>query len=124
MNDCSILLVDDFPGWRDQLRSLLKTRPEWNIIAEASNGKEAIEKATTTQPDIILLDVGLPFVNGIEAARIIRQKCPNTSVIFVNQQNDSDIKEAAIGTGAVNYILKTNVCYDLVNAISGALNHH
>ena len=66
-----ILVVDDFAAWRDQFRSLLKACPGWNIIGEAPDGQEAIEKAMQMQPDIILLDIGMPVLNGIEAAEII-----------------------------------------------------
>src|SRR5215831_13141788 len=72
-----ILLVDDFAPWRDQLRSLLEARTDWRIIGEASDGREAVEKATEMQPDIVLLDVGMPSLNGIEAAKII-QRCPKS----------------------------------------------
>lgn len=116
-----ILLVDDFAPWRDQLRSLLNTRREWSIIGEASNGVEAIEKATQVQPDIILLDVGMPSLNGIEAAKIIRHRCPNSKILFVTQDGDVDIRNAAIQAGASGYVLKANVGKELLDAITNAL---
>lgn len=116
-----ILLVDDSAPWRDQLRSLLNTRREWSIIGEASNGVEAIEKATQVQPDIILLDVGMPSLNGIEAAKIIRHRCPNSKILFVTQDGDVDIRNAAIQAGASGYVLKANVGKELLDAITNAL---
>jgi len=87
-------------AWRDQLRSLLKTRPEWHVIAEACDGQEAIEKASEMQPDIILLDVGMPSLNGIEAAKIIRQRCPRSRIVFVTQEGDVDVRSEAMRVGA------------------------
>jgi len=116
-----ILIADDFAPWRDQLRSLLKERPEWNVIAEASDGKEAIGKASQTQPDIVLLDVGMPFLNGIEAAKIIHQRCPKTKILFVTQDGDTDLKKAAMRAVAAGYVVKANAAHDLLDAIATAL---
>lgn len=106
---------------RDQLRLLLKTRPEWNVIGEASDGREAVEKATDTQPDIILLDVGMPFLNGIEAAKIIHRRCPKSKILFVTQDGDDDVRDAAMETGAAAYVLKANAGNQLLDAITAAL---
>jgi len=115
------LVADDFAPWRDQLRLLLGTRPEWRIIGEACDGQEAIEKATEMQPDIILLDVGMPLLNGIEAAKIIRQQCPKSKILFVTQDGDVDIRNAAMSVGAVDYVLKTDAANELLDAITRAL---
>jgi len=117
-----ILVADDFAPWRDQLRSFLKKRPEWNIVGEACNGQEAVEKATEMQPDIILLDVGMPSLNGIEAAKIICQRCPKSKILFVTQDGDADIRNAAIGVGATAYVLKANAGTELLDAIATALH--
>lgn len=117
-----ILLVDDFAPWRDQLRSLLNTRSDWNIVGEASDGQEAIEKATEMQPDIILLDVGMPTLNGIEAAKVIRQRCPKSRILFVTQDGDDDIRNAAMRVGAAAYVLKSRAGNELLDAIATALD--
>jgi len=124
MRQVRILVVDDVAAWRRQIRSLLKTHPEWTLIAEASDGKEAVERATELQPDIILLDVGMPVLNGIEAAKIIRERCPNSRILFVTQDGDRDIRDEAMRAGALGYVLKTNAAHELVNVISSALNHN
>jgi DNA-binding NarL/FixJ family response regulator len=116
------LIADDFAPWRDQLRLLLGTRPEWRIIGEACDGQEAIEKAAEMQPDIILLDVGMPLLNGIEAAQIIRQRCPKSKILFVTQDGDVDIRNAAMRVGAVGYVLKANAANELLDAITSALH--
>ena len=116
-----ILLVDDFAPWREQLRSLLNTRSDWNIIGEASDGQEAIEKATEMQPDIILLDVAMPILNGIEAAKVIQQRCSKSRILFVTQDGDDDIRNAAMRVGAAGYLLKSKAGNELLDAITVAL---
>lgn len=122
LHQARILLADDFAPWRHRLRSLLGKRPEWNIVGEASDGQEAIEKATAIQPDIILLDVGMPCMNGIEAAKVIHQRCPKSKILFVTQNGNGEIKNAAIGIGAAGYVLKTKAGNELLDAITNALD--
>ena len=122
MNIYRMLVVDDFAPWRDKLRTLLESRSEWNVVGEASDGQQAIEKAAEIQPDIILLDIGIPALNGIEAAKIIHQKCPKSKILFVTQDGGSDIRDAAMQVGAVGYVRKTNVGSELLDAINTALS--
>ncbi len=95
-------------NWRRQVHSLLQARPTWQIIAEASDGSEAVRKAEEWKPDLILLDIGLPNLSGVEAARQIRQRSPNSKIIFLSQNSDLDIFRAALGTGALGYVRKTD----------------
>lgn len=123
MNLYRILVVDDFSPWRDQIRSLLTARPTWTIIGEASDGREAVEKASELDPDIILLDVGMPRLNGIEAAKIIRETCPRSKIVFVTQDGDDEIRDAAMRAGAMAYVSKANAGTELAEAITTALSH-
>lgn len=116
-----ILLVDDFVQWRLAVRSILEAVPGFRIIGEASNGLEAIEKAATLRPDIVLLDIGMPILNGIEAARRIRRVSPNSKMIFLTQEQDSDVRAAALAVGANAYLLKSTAGGDLRPAIDAAL---
>lgn len=116
------LVVDDFADWRDQLCSLLRTRPEWSIVGEASDGQEAIEKATQMQPDVILLDVQMPSLNGIEAAKTIHQRCPTSMIFFVSQNGDVDVRDEAMRVGAAGYVHKADAGRDLLDAITTALD--
>ena len=116
-----ILLVDDFVQWRFAVRSILEAVPGFRIIGEASNGLEAIEKAATLRPDIVLLDIGMPILNGIEAARRIRRVSPNSKMIFLTQEQDSDVRAAALAVGADAYLLKSTAVGDLRPAIDAAL---
>jgi DNA-binding NarL/FixJ family response regulator len=116
-----ILVVDDFENWRRQIRSLLQARPTWQVIAEASDGSEAVQKAEELKPDLIVLDVGLPNLSGIEAARQIRQRSPNSEIVFLSQHSDLDLVRAALGTGALGYILKLDAGRELLPAIDAVL---
>jgi DNA-binding NarL/FixJ family response regulator len=115
-----ILIADDFKGWRSQVRLLFQARPEWQIIAEAADGLEAIQKAEEFKPDVIVLDIGLPKLNGIEAARQIRQLSPNSKILFLSQNNDLDVVRAALGT-AQGYVYKTDFGSDFLPAIQAVL---
>ena len=116
-----ILIVDDFGDWRLQNRLLLQTRPEWRVIAEASDGSEAVQKAKELKPNLILLDIGLPKLNGIEAARRIRQLSPGSKIVFLSLNNDRDIVRAALSTGALGYVCKTDARSELLTAVDAVL---
>ena len=114
-------MADDFEGWRRQACSLLQARPQWQVVAEASDGPEAIQKAEELKPDLILLDIGLPKLNGIEAARQIRQLSPSSKIIFLSLHNSSDLVQAALGTGAMGYVRKTDSFRELLPAVDTVL---
>jgi DNA-binding NarL/FixJ family response regulator len=118
----NILLVDDFAPWRSHIRQMLQARREWTIVSEASDGQEAVAKATQLQPDIVLLDLALPTINGIEAGNIIRQRCPKSKIIFLSENIDGEIIEAAKAIGH-SYVIKSKAADDLLNAIEAALCH-
>ncbi|MGC2065138.1 MAG: response regulator [Candidatus Acidiferrales bacterium] len=117
----SILITDDYEDWRRQVRLLLQARPEWQVISEAEDGLEAVGKAQDLKPDVILLDIGLPKLNGIEAAERIRQVSPSSKIIFLSQNNDLDIVRAALRTGARGYVRKTDVKKELLPAMDAVL---
>ena len=100
---------------------VLRARPEWEVIAEAADGPETIQKAEDLKPDIILLDIGLPKINGIEVARRIRQCCPNCKIIFLSQNKELDIVRAALDTGASGYVRKNDASHDLLLALDTVL---
>jgi CheY-like chemotaxis protein len=99
---------------------LFQARPEWQVIAEAADGPEAIQKAEELKPDLIVLDIGLPKLNGIEAARQIRQLSPSSKILFLSQNNDLDVVRAALGT-AQCYVYKTDFGRDFLPAIQAVL---
>jgi DNA-binding NarL/FixJ family response regulator len=116
-----ILIVDDFEDWRRQLHLLLRARPEWQVIAEAAEGFEAIRKAEELTPDLILLDFSLPKLNGLEASRRIRQLSPSSKIVFLSQNNDPDFVLAALSTGAKGYVHKTDAQSELLPALDAVL---
>jgi DNA-binding NarL/FixJ family response regulator len=121
LSSIRVLIADDFKDWRRQVLLLFKTRPEWQVIAEAADGLEAIQKTEELKPDLIVLDVGLPNLNGIEAAQQIRQLSPSSKIVFLSQNNDLDVVQAALGTGAQGYIYKLDVRRDFWPAIEAVL---
>ena len=95
-----VLVVDDYEPWRRFASTTLLKQPELQVIGEVSDGLEAVQKAKELQPDLILLDVGLPTLNGIEAARRIRKVSPGSKILFASENRSADIAEEALSTGA------------------------
>jgi len=116
-----ILIADDFKGWRHRAQLLLQARPELQVIAEASDGFEAIRKAEVLEPDLILLDISLPRLNGIEAAWRIRQISPSSKIVFLSQNSDPEIVRAALSTGAEGYVHKSDAERELLLVLNAVL---
>ena|SRR3974390_846971 len=116
-----ILLVDDFEPWRMAASRILRPTPEFQIVGEASDGVDAIEKAAALLPDVVLLDIGLPVLNGLEAARQIRHASPRSKIIFLTGQDDEDLRSAAFATGAEAYVVKSRAARELQLTLEAAL---
>jgi DNA-binding NarL/FixJ family response regulator len=114
-------VAEDHKDWRNLVRLLLQVRPEWQIIFEASDGSEAVQKAKELTPDLVLLDIGLPKLNGIEAARQIRQLSPNSKIVFLSQENSIDVVQKALSTGAQGYVYKASAQSELLPTIEAVL---
>jgi len=117
MSKVRVLVVEDFLPFREFIRSTLAKSLELEIICEVSDGLEGVQKAEELKPDLILLDIGLPTINGIEAARRIRKLSPDSKIIFLSQESAADVIETALGLGALGYILKTRAAHDLMPAV-------
>ena len=117
-----IVLVDDFKPWRRFVAALLQESPDWEIVCEASDGLEAVQKAEEFQPDLILLDISLPRLNGIEAAGSIRKVAPGTKILFVSENRDSDIAAAALDAGGHGYLVKSDGATELLVAVETVLH--
>jgi CheY-like chemotaxis protein len=100
---------------------MLQTQPELQVIGEVTDGLEAVQKAQDLQPDLILLDIGLPKLNGIEAARRIRKLSPKSKILFVSQESSADLVQEALRTGACGYVVKTDAGSELLTAVSAVL---
>lgn len=116
-----ILVVDDFEPWRRSVCSMLGKNTEWLVVGEATDGLEAIEKAQALRPDLILLDLGLPKLNGIEAAKRMREVVPGTKILFLTAFGDKDLVKAALDSGAQGYVLKIDAHCQLLAAVAGVL---
>jgi DNA-binding NarL/FixJ family response regulator len=119
MHPVRVLVVDDNEPFRRLIRSMLES-PSFRVIGEASDGLEAIQKATLLQPDLILLDISLPKLNGLKAAEQIRQFAPRSKILFLSQGPDLDIVQHALGLGALGYLHKTRTG-ELLLAIDSVL---
>ena len=117
-----ILAVDDHEPFRRFLRLKLQERLELQIVGEASDGLEAVHKAEQLQPDLILLDIGLPTLNGIVAAHRISRLVPHATILFLSQENDPDIVAEALSNGARGFVHKQNANTDLFPSIEAALH--
>jgi DNA-binding NarL/FixJ family response regulator len=117
-----ILVVDDFEPFRRLICSMLGTRTEFQVVSEASDGLEAVKKAAELTPDLVLLDIGLPTLDGIAAAREIRRAAPETKILFVSQESSSAIVEEALRLGTCAYVVKTNILSDLLAAVDAVLD--
>ena len=100
---------------------MLQTRPELRVVAQAADGLEAVQKAAELKPDLILLDIGLPTLNGIEAARQIRKFAPSSKIIFVSQESSADVVQEALSLGVCGYVVKSQAQSDLLAAVYTAL---
>jgi DNA-binding NarL/FixJ family response regulator len=112
-----VLVVDDYEPFRQFICSTLRKRPELQIIGEASDGLEAVKKAQELQPDLIVLDIGLPSLNGIEAARRIRKLSPESKILFISQESSADLVQEALAIGALGYVVKAHAGSELLAAV-------
>jgi len=121
MSSMGVLVVEDFVPFSQFIRSTLADRPEVRVIGEVADGLEAVQKAVLLEPDLVLLDVGLPTLSGIEAARQIRKLAPKSKIIFVTQETSCEVVKEAFHLGAWGYVSKTNAAFDLLAAVDAAL---
>ncbi len=117
-----VMVVEDFVPFRRFIGSTLEKDDNLQLIFEACDGKEAVQKAEELRPDLILLDIGLPTLNGIAAARQIRKLAPEAKIIFVSQESSADVVQAGLDTGAMGYVLKTRAESDLLAGIAAVLD--
>jgi DNA-binding NarL/FixJ family response regulator len=116
-----VLVVEDFEPFRQFICSKLEKKREVQIISEASDGLEAVQKATELRPDLVLLDIGLPKLNGIEVARQIRKLVPEAKIIFVTQECSADVVQEALSLGAWGYVVKARAGSELLAAVESVL---
>jgi DNA-binding NarL/FixJ family response regulator len=117
-----ILLVDDFELFRTLAYSVLQEQPRYEIVGEAADGLEAVQRAGELKPDLVVLDIDLPKLNGFEVARRIRRCSPNSTILFLTAHSDSELARQALNAGARGYVLKVDVAKELVKAAKAVLS--
>ena len=112
-----ILIADDHEVARRGIRSLLESHPGWEVCAEAKDGRDAVELATSTKPDLVLLDIGMPNLNGLEAARQILATSPNAAILILTMHDSDNVIREVLRAGARGFLLKSDAGRDLVAAV-------
>lgn len=121
MSVTRIFVVDDFVAWQHLVLRFLESETDLQIISTAIDGTEAVQKAEELQPDLILMDLSLPGMDGIEATRQIRIVSPGSKVLFLTHHSDPDLIQAAFDAGASGYVLKSDYNADLIPGIRAVL---
>jgi len=116
-----ILIVDDHDVVREGVRSILKKRSDWEIIGEASNGQEALAQTESLKPDVIILDITMPQMSGLDVARKITQTTPGSRVVMFTMHDSGTVEQAVKGSGAHGLVLKLNAARDLVKAVDAVV---
>ena len=118
-----ILIADDHEVLRRGLLEMLEQHPDWRVCGEASNGREAVRLALRTMPNVVLLDLLMPEMNGLEATRAIKKELPNTEVLIFTVHESEDLIRDVLAAGARGYVLKTDLTHNVVAAIESLAEH-
>src|SRR5580700_2928084 len=117
MSELKVLVADDHEIVRQGIRDILQSHSSWTIVAEVANGNEAVEKSIELKPQVVIMDVGMPEMNGLETTRRIREALPETEVVILTVHDSEQTVREAVSCGARAYVLKSDAGRDLVAAI-------
>ena len=117
-----VLVVDDYEPWRKYVRSVLARQPGFEVLAEVSDGLKAVQRAEELQPDLVLLDLSLPSMHGIDAARLIRTVAPYAKILFLSENRHPEVAEAALDAGGHGFVVKSDCGRELIIAIKAVLH--
>ena len=123
MKNLRILIADDHDLMRRGLKALIESHPGWQVCDEAHTGREAIEKAEQTKPDVVILDISMPELNGVEAARSILKASPSTEILILSMHYSDQLIREILKAGVHGYIMKSDSDRDLVTAVEKLGNH-
>ncbi len=123
MKNARLLIVDDHEIFRRGLRALLEPSSEWEICGEAVDGMDAVEQCRSLKPDIVVLDVSMPRLNGLEAARLIIKEKPEPLIVIITQHDSPQIRSAALEAGARAFVTKSAVGSELVTALRSLIKN-
>jgi len=118
-----ILVADDYPAVRRGVRAVLETQAGWKVVAEAENGQQALQQAREHIPDIAVIDISMPLMNGLELARELRAALPTTEILILTQHTSRGMLEQAVQAGARGYVVKSAVASELIPAVEAVLQH-
>ena len=121
MQKVRVLVVDDFQEWQEFVCAALQQIANLEVVGLASDGPEAVEKASNLHPDLVVLDIALPTMNGIEVARSLRRVSPESTIVFMTADGSSELREEGYRAGASGYVVKSSASNDLISAINAAL---
>ncbi|MDH4065139.1 MAG: response regulator transcription factor [Acidobacteriota bacterium] len=119
-----LLICDDHTLVRQGIRKILEEQPDWEVVAEADDGRSAVDQALALLPDVAILDVGTPQLNGIDAARLIVKKAPSIKVLMLSMHSDEAYVARSLGAGAKGYLLKDSAGTDLIRAVAAVAEGH
>jgi DNA-binding NarL/FixJ family response regulator len=117
-----VLVVEDFEPVRRSICAALGERRDLQVVGEASDGLEAVQKAVELKPNLVLMDIGLPSQNGIEAARQVRELVPDAKIIFLSQESSAEVVQEALSFGAQGYVVKIRAGLDLLTAVQAVIS--
>jgi DNA-binding NarL/FixJ family response regulator len=123
MSTVRILIADDHEVVRCGVKALLGSRPGWEVVGEAANGREALEKAKELKPDVIILDITMPELNGVEATRKIVNAVPGTEVLILTMHESEKLIRRLLEAGARGYVSKSDIARSLVDAVEARFFH-
>lgn len=123
MDRVRILIADDQETIRQDLREILESRSDWEVCGEAANGEEAVHRTQELRPDLIILDITMPVLNGLDAARMIRTFSPQTPVLIVTMHKTKQLLEEARRVGVRGYVAKADMGHSLIRAVSAVLEN-
>jgi len=123
MDKLRILVADDHDVVRRGLRALLECRPGWQVVGEAANGRDAVKRAAELRPDIVILDVSMPELDGLDASRQIREQTPESELLIFTYHDSPEMVRHALEAGARGYVLKSDASSDLLSGVDTVRQH-
>jgi len=116
-----ILVVDDHPVARKTICALLRAQPDFDVICDATNGTEAVIQAMDLKPDVVVLDIGMPGMNGLDAARLVKKAAPSAEILFLSQHAELETIRQAFRVGGRGYVVKSDAGRELISAVHAVL---